>query len=185
MARALNERVPKRFRRGTHRNVAPAETLTGVRPFVRNMGITRIGNVTGLDHIGVPVAIAVRPNSRSVSVCQGKGLTLDHAFASALMEAVEQFHGEDIAGRFRLVSYRELAAGESVVDPGTLSGNGGVLDPGKEIYWIEGYDLLRCGQCWVPAEIVHTDFTVGSAWTAACFCAGPTGWRPEITCWKH
>jgi ribosomal protein S12 methylthiotransferase accessory factor YcaO len=47
------------------------------------MGITRLGNITGLDRIGIPVAIAVRPNSRSVSVSQGKGLELPQALASA------------------------------------------------------------------------------------------------------
>ena len=139
------------------------------------MGITRIGNVTGLDRIGIPVAIAVRPNSRSVSVCQGKGLTLDHAFASALMEAAEQFHGEDIAGRFRLMSYRDLSAGEPVVEPGTLSGNGGAFDPEKAIYWIEGYDLLQHAPCWVPAEIVHTDYTVEPRPDSGVFLRGTNG----------
>jgi len=56
------------------------------------MGITRLGNITGLDRIGIPVAVAVRPNSRSVSVSQGKGLELAQAMASALMEACEGFH---------------------------------------------------------------------------------------------
>jgi ribosomal protein S12 methylthiotransferase accessory factor len=45
------------------------------------MGVTRIANVTGLDRIGIPVAIAVRPNSRSVSVAQGKGQTVPLALA--------------------------------------------------------------------------------------------------------
>src|SRR5579863_7358634 len=106
----MNEPLPKRFRQGTHRSAAPAETLARVRPHAARMGITRLGNVTGLDRIGIPVAIAVRPNSRSVSVSQGKGLDLAHAMASALMESVEGFHGEEI-GPCRVSGYRELAAG--------------------------------------------------------------------------
>ena len=102
--------------------MAPAETLARFGPLAPAMGITRISDVTGLDRIGIPVAMAVRPNSRSVSVCQGKGLTVEHAFASALMEAAEQFHGEGIAGRFRLASYRELSARAAVVDPWKLAG---------------------------------------------------------------
>ena len=185
MARALNERVPKRFRHGTHRGISPAETLARVRPFAGQMGITQIGNVTGLDRIGVPVAIAVRPNSHSVSVCQGKGLTLDHAFASALMEAVEQFHGEDIAGRFRLVSYRELAARELVVDPGTLSGNGGASIRAKRFTGLRGTTCCGAGNAGFRRKSCIPILRLGRARTAACFCAGPTGWRPEITCWKH
>ena len=66
--------------------VAPSETLSRYRPLALRMGITRLGNITGLDRIGIPVAVAVRPNSRSVSVSQGKGVDLTQAITSALME---------------------------------------------------------------------------------------------------
>ena len=68
--------VAKAFRRGSDRAVTPSETLIRFRPLAPQMGITRLGNVTGLDRIGIPVVVAVRPNSRSVSVSQGKGLDL-------------------------------------------------------------------------------------------------------------
>src|SRR3954464_11269314 len=111
--------VPKEFRRGTHRAVPPAETLARARPPMARMGITRLGNITGLDRIGIPVAVAVRPNSRSVSVSQGKGRELAQAMASALMEACEGFHAEEI-GPCRQASCRDLAASEIVVDPASL-----------------------------------------------------------------
>ena len=76
--------------------VAPSETLARFRSFASRMGITRLGNITGLDRIGIPVAVAVRPNSRSVSVSQGKGLDLTQAMTSALMEASEGFHAEEV-----------------------------------------------------------------------------------------
>src|SRR6476620_11197984 len=118
-AALLDTPVPKKFRRGTHRAIPPAETLARVRPQMARMGITRIGNITGLDRIGIPVAVAVRPNSRSVSVSQGKGLDLPQAMASALMEAAEGFHAEEI-GSGRLARYRDLAARDTIVDPATL-----------------------------------------------------------------
>ena len=123
------------------------------------MGITRLGNITGLDRIGIPVAVAVRPNSRSVSVSQGKGLDLPQAMASALMEACEGFHAEEI-GPCRRASYRVLAAHETVVDPATLCAGDRPFDPDTSIAWVEGYDLLRREACWVPADIVHTDYTL-------------------------
>jgi ribosomal protein S12 methylthiotransferase accessory factor len=122
------------------------------------MGITRLGNITGLDRIGIPVAIAVRPNSRSVSVAQGKGLELPQAMASALMEACEGFHAEEI-GPLRRSAYRHLAAREIVVDPAELCAGGRTFDDDAVIAWIEGYDLLRGEACWLPAEIVHMDYT--------------------------
>jgi ribosomal protein S12 methylthiotransferase accessory factor len=122
------------------------------------MGITRLGNITGLDHVGIPVAIAVRPNSRSVSVSQGKGLDLPQAMASALMEACEGFHAEEI-GPCREAAYRDFHETETVVDPDTLCPGTRPFDMAAPISWIEGYDLLQHQPCWVPAEIVHTDYT--------------------------
>jgi YcaO-like protein with predicted kinase domain len=158
LADLLDRPVPKEFRRGTHRAVPPAETLARVRPLMARMGITRLGNITGLDRIGIPVAVAVRPNSRSVSVSQGKGLDRKQAMASALMEACEGFHAEQI-GAMRVARYRELAANETVVDPATLCSAGQPFDIRAAIGWIVGWDLLRREACWIPAEIVHTDYT--------------------------
>ena len=157
-AAAIETRLPKGFRQGTHRIVAPAETLARYRPLAQSMGITRLGNITGLDHIGIPVVVAVRPNSRSVSVAQGKGLDLPQATASALIEAVEGFHAEEVA-EGRRAAYREIARDGVVVDPATLSATGRPFDPDTPIFWLEGFDLLGQQPCWVPAEIVHTDFT--------------------------
>jgi YcaO-like protein with predicted kinase domain len=158
LAEAVNAPVAKHFRRGTHRSADPDETLARVRPHMAHMGITRLGNITGLDRIGIPVAIAVRPNSRSVSVSQGKGLDLRQAMASALMEAAEGFHAEEIAP-CRHAAYCDLAWAETIVDPATLHPGGRPFDAGTAISWIEGYDLLQRQSCWVPAEIVHTDYT--------------------------
>ena len=157
--RMLNERLPKRYRRGTHRLATPSETLARVRPLAARMGITRLGNITGLDRIGIPVAVAVRPNSRSVSVSQGKGLDLPQAMASALMEACEGFHAEDV-GPVRVAPYRDFALSATVVDPATLCAGVRKFDATATTSWIEGYDLLRKEPCWVPAEIVHTDYTL-------------------------
>jgi YcaO-like protein with predicted kinase domain len=150
--------LPKAFRHGTHRLIAPSETLARFRPFGSRMGITRLGNITGLDRIGIPVAVAVRPNSRSVSVSQGKGLDLTQAMASALMEAIEGFHAEEIA-EGRRATYHKLSVDRAVVDPTILCTTGRSFDADATISWLEGFDLLKREPCWVPAEIVHTDYT--------------------------
>src|SRR5882672_4545796 len=79
---------------GTRRAVPPLETLRRIRPRLRAAGITRLADVTGLDWIGIPVYQAIRPNSRTLSASQGKGLTRAQAQVSALMEALEGFHAE-------------------------------------------------------------------------------------------
>ena len=45
---SLEARLPKKFFRGTHRSVAPSDTLMRVRPFAAQMGVTRLGNVTAV-----------------------------------------------------------------------------------------------------------------------------------------
>src|SRR5581483_9220549 len=124
-----------------------------------------------LDRIGIPVAVAVRPNSRSVSVAQGKGLTLDQAKASALMEACESFHAEEI-GPIRRASYREIATSGGVADLAALPGTGKPFGSDVPIGWIEGYDLLGEAPCWVPAELVHSDYTLEPE---GYFAAGSNG----------
>src|SRR5262249_61907363 len=100
------------------------------------MGITRLGNITGLDRIGIPVAVAVRPNPRSVSVSQGKGLDLPQAMASALMEACESFHAEEIGPLLR-APYRDLVQSASGVDPATLCAGIRHCDAATLISWVE------------------------------------------------
>ena len=167
--------VLKTFTRGTHRTIAPEETLARYRQLASSMGITRLGNVTGLDCIGIPVAIAVRPNSRSISVAQGKGLTLPHALASALMEAIETFHAEDLDGRFRTARARDLASEACVANYAQLCGTGQPLAPDEPVPWIEGVDVLSGQPCWVPAEAIHLDMRRPSKPGSGHFHVGSNG----------
>jgi ribosomal protein S12 methylthiotransferase accessory factor len=116
--------------------------------------------VTGLDRIGIPVAVAIRPNSRSVSVSQGKGLGLSQALASALMEAIELSHAEEPPGRAVEASFLELSENAGVVRPRLLSGDEISSLDRTRIRWMEGYDLLAREACWVPWDVVHTDYTL-------------------------
>ena len=79
----------KIYFRGTERTETPARTLERVQGILPAMGITGIANVTGLDKIGIPVVMTCRPNSRSLSVFQGKGVDLDAARACGVMEACD------------------------------------------------------------------------------------------------
>ena len=54
-----------------------AALLRALQPKLAAVGITRLADVTGLDRVGLPVVLAVRPLGRSLAVSQGKGLTRD------------------------------------------------------------------------------------------------------------
>ena len=61
----------------------PEATLARIQPLLQHIGITRLANVTYLDEIGIPVYQAIRPNAKTLSVSQGKGLTRAHAAIEA------------------------------------------------------------------------------------------------------
>jgi ribosomal protein S12 methylthiotransferase accessory factor len=105
----------KRFTRGTHRLRAPAEMLADVRALLPLAGITRLANITGLDRIGIPVVVGVRPNARILSQSAGKGITLELAMVSAAMEGIELFHAESAQPPTLCVPYVELAPDHAVI----------------------------------------------------------------------
>lgn len=124
------------------------------------LGITRIADVTGLDHVGLPVMMVVRPNARSLSVSQGKGLSADAARASGLMEALELFHAERIRAPLKRLSAREMRAGHRIPEPDLLPVEpGGPFRETASLLWIEGLDLLSEEPVWVPYELVSMDCT--------------------------
>lgn len=150
----------KLYRDGTHRTDAPTRTLARVKPHMAAMGITRIANLTGLDRLGIPVVGVFRPNSRSVAVAQGKGLHLDAAKASGLMEAVETFHAETI-GATRITSLEALRRTDRVIDIGRLPQVPDMtLPPDEPVPWVVAQDWVSGAPLFVPYELVSTDYTL-------------------------
>jgi ribosomal protein S12 methylthiotransferase accessory factor len=172
----VNDRGQKSYRAETHRVVSPADTIARLRPHLKGMGITRIGNVTGLDSIGLPTVVVCRPNSRSLAVSQGKGLTLDAAKASALMESVECFHAEEILAPLMLASAAEMARRHRVVDIFELPRTTGIpLDRDTTFLWMEGFDLMDGAPRFVPFESVHINSTMVGRVNAGIFCCSTNG----------
>jgi len=170
------ESAVKTYRTGTHRLVAPSATLARVRPLMPVMGITRIANVTGLDRIGLPVVMVCRPNSRSIAVSQGKGLDLEAAKVSGVMEAVETYHGETIQLPLKLGSYEELRYSHPMIDvSGLPSPTSSRYHDERQILWIEGMDLVTETALWLPYEVVHTNYTLPLPTGSGCFVANTNG----------
>ncbi|MGA8310519.1 MAG: YcaO-like family protein [Terriglobales bacterium] len=177
MVTATTSGVPKAYRAGTHRLVSPQETLERVRPFMASMGITRIADVTGLDCIGIPVVMVVRPNSRSIAVSQGKGLDLWAAKASGVMESVEGYHAEYMTTLpLKYDSYTELSRTHRLADVTEMARE----DPSlfhldRPLLWIQGFDLLAEEPVWLPYELVHTIYTVDKTLCPGNFAASSNG----------
>ncbi|WP_425081979.1 YcaO-like family protein [Ruegeria arenilitoris] len=160
----------KQYVLDTHRLRDPEHTLQIVNPHLKAMGITRIANLTGLDRIGLPTVMVARPNSRSVAVSLGKGLSLRAAEASGVMEAIESWHAERVQLPQRLARYAELTQEASVVEVTELPRvTGGQFDPHANMLWVLGRDLSTGHACWVPLEMVDTDYTSAPVGGQAAF----------------
>ncbi|MEM1244398.1 MAG: YcaO-like family protein [Pseudomonadota bacterium] len=102
---------------GTLRAQTPEQTLDWLQTKLDTMGITRVANITGLDNIGIFVSTCIRPNSKHLSVSQGKGINANLAQISAMMEAVEGFHIEQRKPPALRGSYLHLHPDHAVIHP--------------------------------------------------------------------
>jgi len=189
--------MEKQYRKGTHRSCSPAQTLTRIKPFMSAMGITRVANITGLDHIDIPVVTACRPNSRALSVAQGKGLDLDSAKASAVMEAMESYHAEYIELALKHASYNELKVKHQLIDVTRLQQLSiSYYHHDLALLWVEGVCLgeselkksilnlqaqmngeVQYAQAsrWVPYDAVHTNYTLPLPSSSGSFMMSTNG----------
>ena len=166
----------KAYRLGTHRALKPDDTLKRLQPLLAQMGITRVANVTGLDRVGIPVYTAFRPQSRSVSVSQGKGFENQAAKVSAIMESVETYHAEMITQPLKYGSVDQLVDEIPLVDLKALAHiSNRSLNNDQPIFWIEGVNLFDRQSYWLPFEMVSTDYTLPSLNGSGYFAANTNG----------
>lgn len=151
-------RAAKRFWKGTQRVISPGETLERIRPHFARLGLTRLANITGLDHIGIPVVLSVRPNGPSLSADAGKGFTVEAAAASAVMECVERYHAETATPPEFCASYERVAAQHAVVPfERLLRVRATHFTPRLPLHWTLGRDLMQERDVAVPTMWVRLD----------------------------
>ena len=136
--------------------MSAAAFIDRLRPSFLALGITRLGRLTGLDCIGIPVWMAARPNAANLSVSQGKGLDDDQAAVSAIVEAAELALAERphpaaiVASRDSIVR-----SGARTVDFRRYQRRGRPLpENSRDVRWVEGYDIVSDVPVYVPEELV-------------------------------
>lgn len=138
-----------------HRTCSAHETYLRVKPALERLGITRVARLTSLDHIGIPVYSAFRPNARTLSTSQGKGLTDDDARASAVMEAIEQAVAEVPFLPVTFGCASDFAAEQvRILDISGQLPVGSELDQMTRMSWLEGKDCITSERVLVPRDAV-------------------------------
>lgn len=91
---------------------APLDTLRDIQGYLKEAGVTRLCNITGMDRIGIPVYASVRPDSQSLAVDSGKGFEPEQAKCSAAMESLERYWCDEA----KLVEWEGYVIPNSVTD---------------------------------------------------------------------
>lgn len=89
--------MAKTFRMSSSFRAEPLRvTLAHAKLLARQLGISRVTDITRLDWIGVPVFASIRPDAQPGSLCvnAGKGMRVNEARAGAYMEAIEYAFAE-------------------------------------------------------------------------------------------
>lgn len=157
---------------------SPSVLLKSLTEHLDAAGITRVGDLTGLDVIGIPVWFASRPNSRTLSVSQGKGLTPEHAKLSAIMESLEGAIAERPRNFVsRVCSLNELRGNrrKSINFKSIAACVSRTIDRDCERAWIAGLSLKTGDEVFAPYELVGTDFRVDTPWDHKSFRMSSVG----------
>lgn len=169
-------------------HVATAEQVWAtIESHLDRFGITRVADLTGLDTVGVPVAAAYRPNARSLSVSQGKGLTWAAARVSAAMEALEHAHAEQVVAPLRRASLADLRGeGAPVIDLARLPRHAEAsIAEHHDLLWLAGRVLSDPARTvWVPLGIVSLDRTTQGRSLDLGWARDSNGLASGITSWE-
>lgn len=155
----------KGFFHGTHRTAPPEQTLKRIWEAAPVVGLTRLGDITGLDRVGIPTVVGYRPNAPTLAVSGGKGFTTLAAMASAGMEAVEIWHAENVPGEVIYETYAELdRAGLTIPEALLPLTRNSLFNVRQAEPWVWGWDLIGQRHVAVP----H-----------ACVSMGDTGYHSQ------
>ncbi|WP_167475652.1 YcaO-like family protein [Nocardia arthritidis] len=158
---------------GTYRARLPEHTWELISAVLPDYGITRVADVTGFDFIGIPVYMATRPLSETLTVSQGKGATPLLAKLSAVMECIELQHAEhpDVptvrAAAEQLDLRYPLGALPLRIDAAVIRSF--TLD------WCPATGLASGRATFVPRDLVDLSFGPESDWRPAIFHASSSG----------
>ncbi len=152
-------RAEKRYWYGTHRVCTPGDTLKRIEPTFPIAGLTRLANITGLDRIGIPTILAVRPNSPTLSNSTGKGFDVETAMVSGAMEAIEIYHAETATLPMFRMPYAKLEKQYSVIPRENLClTKNNVFSVNNWESWVLGWDLISQQEVAVPMAVVTLVF---------------------------
>ena len=147
------------FFKGTHRIIPPSKTIKNNEGKTKIAGITRITEITHLDRIGIPVFSAIRPTAQDggISIYGGKGITQDHAKASAMMEGFERYSAEKQDNDETIIASLDEING-NYIDPKSLNlpkDFSKDLLNSMNLEWSISKDLISGENYYIPSNAIY------------------------------
>jgi ribosomal protein S12 methylthiotransferase accessory factor len=166
--------------KGTHRVIAPKETIEINEDKLKTAGITRIADITDLDRIGLPIYTAIRPTAEdgAVSIYGGKGITKDHARASAMMEGFERYSAErHESDNTTIATLDEISALGDYIDPESLNLPKDFKKQNlnsMKLEWSIAKDIISEKEYYTPTNAIYHPY-VGSEGSESLFKSNTNG----------
>lgn len=150
---------------GVERSVRPSATIRRARAVLELIGVTKVADVTGLDRVGIPNFMTVRPHDLGpgISYYNGKGTTRADAYAGAMMEAIERHAGERYDGPVTTSSHHNLRDEHACVDP--LEIHVPMVRKYSDrlmLEWVLGFDLMTRRPTFAPLNCVVAPYSPDS-----------------------
>ena len=147
--------------KGTHRVIAPKKTIEINEDKLKIAGITRIADITDLDRIGLPIYTAIRPTAEdgAISIYGGKGITKDHAKASAMMEGFERYSAEkQDCDEVIVANIKEISERGEYIDPVSLNLPKDFRKENIEemqLEWSIAKDIISDEEFYIPTNAIY------------------------------
>ena len=162
----MNEEIT--YFKGTHRVIAPRETIEINQDKLKKAGITRIADITDLDRIGLPIYTAIRPTAEegAISIYGGKGISKDHAKASAMMEGFERYSAErQDSDETIIATPNEIGRYGDYIDPKSLNlpkdfEKKDISDINLE--WSKSKDIISGNEYYIPTNAIFHPYASDS-----------------------
>ena len=154
-----------KYFKGTHRIIPPNETIKNNEEKCKIAGITRITEITHLDRIGLPVFSAIRPTSQdgAISIYGGKGISSEHAKASAMMEGFERYSAEKQDENLVTGTVSEISSKGNTIDIESLNLPKDFKKENIELLnleWNICHDLISGDNYYVPSNAIYHPYVL-------------------------
>ena len=154
-----------KYFKGTHRIIPPNETIKNNEEKCKIAGITRITEITHLDRIGLPVFSAIRPTSQdgAISIYGGKGISSEHAKASAMMEGFERYSAEKQCENLVTGTVSEISSKGNTIDVESLNLPKDFKKENIELInleWNICHDLISGDDYYVPSNAIYHPYVL-------------------------